>query len=111
MKLLYVTPSYWPAFQYGGLIASNHNLNIALARKGINVTFYTTNVGLGKKVPLNQEVDIDGVKVTYFSFVKVFEFIGQTGWQFSLKMSKAIKDNINSFDLISLSAIYIIRRL
>lgn len=33
MKLLCVTPSYWPAFQYGGPIVSVHGLNKALVKK------------------------------------------------------------------------------
>ena len=50
MKLICVTPSYWPAFQYGGPIASVHGLNKALVKKGVDVTVYTTNVGLDGKV-------------------------------------------------------------
>ncbi len=89
MKLLCVIPSYWPAFQYGGPIVAVHGLNKTLVKKGINVTVYTTNVGLGGKVPINQEIDVDGIKVTYFSFTKFFEFLGTTGWQFSLRMTNA----------------------
>jgi len=106
MKLLCVTPSYWPAFRYGGPIASNHNLNRALVKKGIDVTVYTTNVGLGKKVPLNQEVNNNGVKVTYFTFIKFFEFLGTTGWQFSLKLTYALQRNLNSADLVYIPAMW-----
>jgi len=106
MKLLCVTPSYWPAFRYGGPIASNHNLNKALVNKGIDVTVYTTNVGLGNETPLNQEINVDGVKVTYFTFVKFFEFLGSTGWQFSLKLTHALRRNLNNFDLVYLPAVW-----
>ena len=106
MKLLCVTPSYWPAFQYGGPIASNHNLNRALVKKGIDVTVYTTNVGLREKVSINQEVDVDGVKVTYFTFIKFFEFLGTTGWQFSWSITKAFKKNLKKFDIIYIPAIW-----
>lgn len=41
MKTLCVIPSYFPAFQYGGPIASVHGLNKQLVRKGIDVTVYT----------------------------------------------------------------------
>lgn len=106
MKLLCVIPSYWPAFQYGGPIASNHNLNRALVKKGIDVTVYTTNVGLDKKISLNQEVNVNGVKVTYFNFIKFFEFLGTTGWQFSLELTHALKRNLNSVDIVYLPAVW-----
>jgi len=106
MKLLCVIPSYWPAFQYGGPIASVHGLNKALAKKGVDVTVYTTNVGLHGKVPVNREVNVDGVKVFYFRFSKLFEFMGTTGWQFSWQMTKALKRNLRAFDLIYLSAVW-----
>jgi glycosyltransferase involved in cell wall biosynthesis len=106
MKLLCVNPSYWPAFQYGGPIASNHNLNKALVNKGVDVTVYTTNVGLDEKISLNQEINVDGVKVTYFTFVKFFEFLGSTGWQFSLKLTHDLRRNLNNFDLVYLPAVW-----
>jgi len=106
MKILCVSPSYWPAFQFGGPIYSVHGLNKALVKKGIDVTVYTTNVGLDEKISVIQEADIDGVNVIYFPFVKTFEFIGQTGWQFSWEMRNAIKDNIKNFDLTYIPAIW-----
>ncbi len=106
MKVLCVVPSYWPAFKYGGPTVSVHGLNKALMKKGINVTVYTTNVGLDDKVFVNQEVEVDGVKVTYFEFVKLLEFIGRTGWQFSWQMTKAIKRNLKTFDLVYLPAVW-----
>jgi len=106
MKILCVIPSYFPAFQYGGPIISVHNLNKALVKKGVEVTVYTTNVGLKGKVLTNQEINLDGVKVFYFDFFKIFEFLGPTGWQFSLLMTRALKKNIPDFDLIYFSAIW-----
>lgn len=93
-------PNYWPSFQFGGPIASVHCLNKTLAKKGIDVTVYTTNVGLDDKVPVNQEVNVEGVKVTYFGFTKWLEFMGTTGWQFSLQMRQALKNNLKAFDLV-----------
>lgn len=106
MKILCVVPSYWPAFQFGGPIYSVHGLNKALVRKGVDVTVYTTNVGLDGKVPVNQEVDVDGVKVSYFAFTKFFEFMGATGWQFSLPMIKALKRNLKAVDIVYIVAIW-----
>jgi glycosyltransferase involved in cell wall biosynthesis len=106
MKFLCVTPSYWPAFRYGGPIISNHNLNKTLVKKGIDVIVYTTNAGLNEKISLNQEVNVDGVKVSYFTFIKFFEFLGSTGWQFSLKLTRALRRNLNNFDLVYLPAVW-----
>ena len=106
MNLLCVVPSYWPAFKYGGPIYSVHGLNKALVKKGIDVTVYTTNVGLDGKAPVNQEVNVDGVKVIYFTFTKLFEFMGTTGWQFSLPLTRALKKNLKTFDLVQLHAIW-----
>ena len=100
MKILCVIPAYWPTFHHGGPIFSVHFLNKALVKKGIDVSIYTTNVGLVDKVPTNQEINIDGVKVHYFGFTKLFEFMGTVGWQFSLQMSKALKNNMKDFDLV-----------
>ncbi len=100
MKLLCVIPNYWPAFQYGGTVAAMHCLNRALAKKGIQISVYTTDVGLEGKVAVNQEQDLEGVKVTYFSFTKLFGFTGTAGWQFSRRMARALKNNLQAFDAV-----------
>ena len=109
MKLLCIAPSYWPAFQFGGPIYSVHGLNKALVKKGADVTVYTTNVGLDKKSLAHDsqcEANVDGVKVTYFGFTEFFEFMGATGWQFSLPMANALKKNLKAFDLVYIVAIW-----
>jgi len=106
MKLLCVIPSYWPAFQYGGPIVSVHSLNRALVKKGVEITVYTTDTGLSGKVPVNQKADVDGVRVFYFEFTKLFEFMGATGWQFSSRMTRALRGTLRAFDLIYLPAIW-----
>ncbi len=106
MNILCVVPSYYPAFQFGGPITSVHNLNKSFVKRGVDVTVYTTNVGLEDKVETNKEVLVDGVKVFYFTFYKLFEFAGPTGWQFSIPLSKALKKNIPNFDLVYISAIW-----
>jgi glycosyltransferase involved in cell wall biosynthesis len=106
MKLLTVAASYWPAYQFGGPIFSLHNLNKKLVTKGMDVTVYTTNVGLNDKVPTNKEISIDGVKITYFTYTKFFEFFGTTGWQFSLPLTKALHGTLEDFDIIYIIAIW-----
>ena len=105
MKILCVVPSYFPAFKYGGPTASVHNLNKSLVKRGVEVTVFTTNVGL-KEILVNQESNVDGVKVFYFDFSKFFEFLGPSGWQFSRPMTTALKNKLKYFDLVYLSAIW-----
>lgn len=100
MRLLCVIPNYWPAFQYGGTVAAMHCLNRALAKKGIQISVYTTDLGLEGRVAVNQEQNLEGVKVTYFSFTKLFQFMGTAGWQFSRQMTRALKNNLQGFDAV-----------
>jgi glycosyltransferase involved in cell wall biosynthesis len=106
MKLLSVTPLYWPAVHLGGLAVSVNSLNKALAKKGVNVTVYTSNTGLNGKTPVNQEINFDGINVTYFRASYLFDFVGDTGWQFSGEMTKAIKRTIKNFDIVHINGIW-----
>ncbi len=106
MKILCVSPGYWPAFRYGGPIASVHGLNKSLVKMGVSVTVYATNASLDGKVSVNEEVDVDGVKVIYFCFAKFLEFLGKSGWQFSWQMTKALRKDLKKFDLVHIHAIW-----
>lgn len=68
MKILHVSPVYYPALRYGGPIVAVHGLCSALAARGHDVTVITTNAdGAGvSDVPLDRPVDLDGVEVRYF---------------------------------------------
>ncbi|MBI4335512.1 MAG: glycosyltransferase [Candidatus Omnitrophica bacterium] len=106
MKILCVIPTYYPAFKFGGPIFSTHGLNKSLVKKGFEVTVYTTDAGLRGKVSANTEVDVDGVKVWYFTFAGLFEFLGSSGWQFSLPMTRALGKNVSRFDLIYIVSVW-----
>jgi glycosyltransferase involved in cell wall biosynthesis len=68
MKILHITPTYLPSRRYGGPIESVHGLCKGLVGHGHRVHVFTTDVdGDGySDVPLDKEVDLDGVKVRYF---------------------------------------------
>ena len=68
MRILHVVPTYIPAWRDGGPIYSVHGLCKALVALGHEVHVYTTNVNgaADSDVPLEEAVDIDGVKVWYF---------------------------------------------
>jgi len=106
MKLLVVIPYYWPALMHGGPVVSLHGLNKAMAEKGVDVTVYTTDVDLQGEVPVNRETLVDGVKVTYFSFSPALEFITPFGWQFSPRLGRALKEDLNRFDLVYINTVW-----
>ncbi|MDH3975275.1 MAG: glycosyltransferase [Deltaproteobacteria bacterium] len=106
MKLLVVIPSYWPAIKFGGPIHSVHTLNKTLVKMKIDVTVFSTNAGIEKIVPVNEEIIRDGVKITYFSYSKRFEFMAATGWQFSRCLINELKKSLKNFDLVYITPIW-----
>jgi len=66
MKVLHVTPSYYPAFVYGGPIRTTHELNLALARLGAEVRVLTTDAnGPARLAESGKVVEYSGVRVHY----------------------------------------------
>lgn len=106
MKILEVIPSYWPATQFGGTIFSSHALNKELVKKGVDLTVYTTNVGIGGTVDSDSETIVDGVKVKYFGFNKFFEVFNDNGWLFSTPLTNALKETIGRFDIVYIVSIW-----
>jgi len=68
LKVLHITPTYIPAYRYGGTIFSVHRLCKELVKQGVDVTVYTSNLNGNDilDVKTNTEVIIDGVRVIYF---------------------------------------------
>lgn len=104
MKVLHVIPSYEPAWAFGGTVTATSNLCRALAKQGVDVTVYTTDAN-GKgghlDVPLNQPVDLGGVKVWYFHC----DF-GVRKAFYSRGLAKKLKEAVTDFDLVHVSAIW-----
>ena len=102
MKILHIIPSYLPAIFASGPIKPTHFLNKTLVQKGIEVVVYTMNIDEKKKldVPLEKEVDIDGVKVFYFPMTFL-------AWQYSYKLHRALAKNIKNFDLIHITSVFL----
>lgn len=117
MKILHIIPTYWPAYNRGGPIWSVHNMNKWLVRNGVDVTVYTTDIDLEGKVPLNQEVILDGVKVFYFrhSFPRIWEYwrVGflpaflPRHWEYSSYLHKVLKKSAKEFDLIHITSTFL----
>jgi len=104
MKILFVIPSYEPAWAFGGTVTATSNLCRALAKKGVDVTVYTTDAdGKGGylDVPLNQPVDLGGVKVWYFHC----DLFPQKAF-YSRGLAKKLKETVKNFNLVHVSAIW-----
>src|SRR6185503_9537557 len=84
MKILFVIPSYKPAYIYGGTVVVSGLLAESLAKQGHEVTVYTTTAN-GKtelNVETGKEIIVDGVKVFYFKrFTKDHSHISPGLWQ------------------------------
>src|SRR5687767_12566332 len=68
MKILYAVHGYRPAYRFGGPIVSVAAAAEALVQRGHSVTVVTTNANLDQDldVPVDQPMDVNGVKVWYF---------------------------------------------
>ena len=105
MKILHVVPWYEPAWKTGGTAVAVSILCRGLVAKGIDVTVYTTDDAGEKKyldIPLNEPVELGGVKVWYFhcdSFMKKKEAF------YSSSLLKKLKSTVlKNFDLIHVSS-------
>ncbi len=103
MKILHVSPSYVPAYRYGGPVKATHELCRELARKGVDVTVFTTNLDGEKNldVPLNTIQEIEGVKVIYHP-VRFMRW-----YCYSKDLYDSLKNNISGFDCVHINSIYL----
>ena len=67
MRILHITPTYIPAYSYGGPIYSVHALCRSLAGVGHDVHVLTTSVDgpHNSEVPYDRPVDLDSVQIHY----------------------------------------------
>lgn len=103
MKVLVYAPNYLPATRYGGPIRSSHGLAQALTVMGHEVHVFTTNVdGPGVlDVPIDQVVDIAGVKVRYYPIATPKRFY------FAPRMKVAIEREVESFDIAHVNGMFL----
>ncbi len=106
LKVLHVIPYYYPAFNFGGPVTLVHYLNRALVSKGIDVTVFTTDVGIENKVKNNSEVIVDGVKVIYFKQKSFLRFLSRSGWNFSFGLISSLRKRISLFDVVHISEVW-----
>ena len=103
MKILHVTPSYFPAVRYGGPIYSVHGLAMAQAAKGDSVSVYTTSIDgpYDLNVPLDHSVQMDGVEVHYCR-----PGLGRRLFR-SPDMATLLRTNIRKFDVVHIHSVFL----
>ena len=96
MKILFVAPSYKPAYIYGGTIVVIAQLAEALVKMGHEVVVYTTTANGAEELPLTQDIPaiVNGVQVFYFKRItKDHTHVSPALWGY---MNKTVKQ----FDVV-----------
>lgn len=104
MKILFVTPCYYPAIAFGGTTSAITQICSALQESGASVDVFTTNSNgnLGYlNVSINTPVVVDAVEVTYFPCN-----IGNERALYSSDLVARLKDRVKKYDLVYISAIW-----
>lgn len=103
MRILHVTPTYIPAYRYGGPIYSVHGLCKALTNAGHQLEVVTTSVNgeYDSDVPHNEVVEVDDVSVRYFH-----SGLGRRLY-FSRDMAEYLRENIGKFDLVHNHSVFL----
>ena len=96
MTILFLTPTYKPAYVYGGVTIVTSLLAESLAKAGHDVTVYTTN-GNGDsehKVKTSKIINVNGVKVIYFKRISRGHSHLSPGFWFKILF------NVRKFDIV-----------
>jgi glycosyltransferase involved in cell wall biosynthesis len=101
MRLLHVVPTYAPAWRHGGPVRAVHGLCKALARRGHEVTVFTTDVDTDGAVPVEKPVRLDGVEVWYFPVRPPRRLYR------SPSMGRALAARVKGFDLVHLHSVFL----
>lgn len=100
MRILFIIPSYKPAYIYGGPIEAVSNLAEALAGQGQEVSIYTTNAN-GKddlSVECGTPLYVDKVTVYYF------KRITRGHLNFSPDLLQTLNQTLSKFDVIHIQS-------
>jgi len=104
MRLLIVTPTYEPAWRFGGVVASNSTLAREIVKLGIPTTVYTTNTSGEREpldVPVDEPVGRGGVEVFYFPSA-----FGPQGNFYSRGLSRRLWETVREFDVVYVVALW-----
>jgi len=103
LRILHITPSYIPAYRYGGPIYSVHALCRSLAAAGHDVHVLTTSVdgSCDSIVPYDRPVELDGVRVHYCRS----RWMRRLYWSTDLKARCAAM--VAGFDAVHLHSVFL----
>jgi len=108
MRILQVTPYFYPAWRFGGPVKAVYELSKELVKKGHDVTVYTTDLCDRTRrldVKSNGPVQVDGIRTYYFRNISK-----ALAYDYKLFLSPSllsvIKKEISGFDIIHLHAYY-----
>lgn len=103
MKILQITPCFYPAWAYGGIPRVAYELSRELARRGHDVTVYTTDAfdQHNRCKESGKETTVDGITVRYFKNAN-----NSLAYHYQvylpLGMRQAVRETIADFDVIHL---------
>ncbi len=102
MRVLHVSPSYYPAHMFGGPIQSVHLLNKFLVKESVQVDVITTNAGLESHYGGTGKEwrKVDGVRVKYFNY------FGYIHYNFSLSLLFALWKSVKQYDIVHITAVW-----
>lgn len=101
MKVLFISPSFYPAFHYGGPIYSTFELTKAIKKQGIDIKVITTNAN-GKE-RLDTKTGVFHILENDLP-VKYYKSLDSKGT--SLTMLLNLKDEIKQADIVYLISIF-----
>jgi glycosyltransferase involved in cell wall biosynthesis len=103
MRILHIIPSYLPAVRYGGPIFAVHSLCKAMAARGHEVQVFTTNIDgpRNSPVPIGVFVNLEGVRIRYFSC----PLLRRLYWAPAL--GRSLKSEIGNFDASHLHSVFL----
>jgi glycosyltransferase involved in cell wall biosynthesis len=100
MKILQMIPAFYPALAYGGTVNVAYNISKELAKRGHEVTVYTSDTLDKDSRQKENFAVINDIKVYYFKNISNrlawARFVLNTG------VISALRKNINDFDIIHL---------
>lgn len=108
MRILYAVHGYKPAARIGGPAVSVPAIAERLVRRGHEVTVVTSDCDLGERldVPLEREVEVDGVRVWYFRAATAWSSVlplrdrAPGGFLYAPAMSAALRRLVPGVDLV-----------
>lgn len=98
LKILHVSPVYFPAFKCGGPSVSEYKMDKTLAKKGLLVDIMTTNAGLENRtdIVLDKWINHEGIRIKYFPY------LFKNNYTFSPQILWSIFNEAKNYDLIHL---------